>query len=459
MSLGVTLPGWTLDTVAADKVYDHALTDSVEAANKKGILTVCAAGNDVGKKVNLGTRNEPYWITLKAYANYPSDWLDDSLGVIALKEVKGKLPARDSYSNYNMTKQKTKNISAPGSDILSTVHDTNYSYGVLDGTSMASPCVAGIAALVFAANPDLSANEVKNIICGTAQDLNPGKNISSGSTFDYETGYGVIDASAAVEKALAGRTSLSGAVVKLEEGSTYVYDGTAKTPAVTSVSLNGKTLVQGVDYKITYTNNRNAGKARVLVTGIGSYAGAVVKQFTIKPMAVSPKFSLKSRNCTWTGKTAVPEMVVKVGSTVLKKGADYAVAGGKNVGKNTVTVKCKGNYSFESKTFSYNILPKGTAISKLTPTSKGFKVTWKRQAAKMSSSVITGYQVQYSLKSNFASGNKTVTIKGYKNVTKAIGKLKAKKCYYVRVRTYKTVGGANYFSPWSTAKKSVVTQA
>ena len=459
MSLGITLPGWTLDTVNADKIYDHALTDSVEAANKKGILTVCAAGNDVGQKVNMGTWDEPYVVTLKAYANYPSDWLDNSLGVIALKEVKGKLPARASYSNYNMTKQKTKNISAPGSDILSTVHDTNSSYDVLDGTSMASPCVAGIAALVFAANPDLSANEVKNIICGTAQDLNPSKNISSKSTFDYETGYGVIDANAAVKKALGGRTSLSGSAVELEEESTYVYDGAAKTPAVASVSLNGKTLVQGVDYKVTYSNNKNAGKARVLVTGIGSYAGAVVKQFTIKPMPVSPTFGLKAKYCVWTGKTVAPETIVKVGSTVLKKGTDYTVAGGKTVGKSTATIKCKGNYSFESKAFSYKIVPKGTSISKLTPAGKGFNVTWKRQAAKMSSSAITGYQVQFSLNKKFASGNKTITVKGYKNITKAIGKLKAKKSYYVRVRTYKTVGKVNYYSPWAAAKKPVVTQA
>ena len=74
----------------------------------------------------------------------------------------------------------------------------------------------------------------------------------------------------------------------------------------------------------------------------------------------------------------------------------------------------------------------------------------------MADSKITGYQVRYSLKSSMAS-SKTKTVKGYATTSTKITNLKSKKTYYVQVRTYKTVNGKTYYSPWS-AKKSVKTK-
>ena len=70
----------------------------------------------------------------------------------------------------------------------------------------------------------------------------------------------------------------------------------------------------------------------------------------------------------------------------------------------------------------------------------------------MSKSRITGYQIQLATNSKFTKGKKTVTVKGYKKVSKKVTKLKGKKKYYVRVRTYKTVSGVKYYSPWSKIK-------
>lgn len=74
-------------------------------------------------------------------------------------------------------------------------------------------------------------------------------------------------------------------------------------------------------------------------------------------------------------------------------------------------------------------------------------VQWKKQAVQT-----TGYQIRYSLKKNFKSGVKTVTVKGPKTTKRVIKKLKAKKTYYVQVRTYKTVSGKKYYSAWSKTK-------
>ena len=57
----------------------------------------------------------------------------------------------------------------------------------------------------------------------------------------------------------------------------------------------------------------------------------------------------------------------------------------------------------------------------------------------------------YELK-KFTRNKKTVTVKGYKKVSKKIKKLKGKKKYYVRVRTYKKVSGVKIFSPWSKTR-------
>lgn len=70
---------------------------------------------------------------------------------------------------------------------------------------------------------------------------------------------------------------------------------------------------------------------------------------------------------------------------------------------------------------------------------------------------VTGYQIQYSTSATFASGNKTVYVTSNKTASKAIKNLKAKKKYYVRIRTYKTVSGTKYYSDWS-AKKYVTTK-
>lgn len=66
----------------------------------------------------------------------------------------------------------------------------------------------------------------------------------------------------------------------------------------------------------------------------------------------------------------------------------------------------------------------------------------------------TGYQIQYSTSSTFASGNKSVKVTSNATVTKKITSLTKGKTYYVRVRNYKTKGDKTYYSAWSE-KKSV----
>ena len=106
----------------------------------------------------------------------------------------------------------------------------------------------------------------------------------------------------------------------------------------------------------------------------------------------------------------------------------------------------KNYFSPWSATLNSPTLPGGTAITKLTPAKKAFVAQWKKNAA------VNGYQVQYSLKANFA-GAKTITVKNPKLLKATAAKLYAGKYYFVRIRTYKTIAKANYFSTWSKAYK------
>lgn len=164
---------------------------------------------------------------------------------------------------------------------------------------------------------------------------------------------------------------------------------------------------------------------------------------------------LSNTKYIYNGKIQKPSVTVKDNyGKVLTEGTDYTISYSgscKNVGKYTVTINFKGNYSGSAvKTFS--IIPKSTRIVKLTAAKKGFTAKWKEQ-----SSQITGYQIQYSTSNKFTNKEtKTVTIKKSKATSKAISKLKTKKRYYVRIRTYKTViiDGKNtkIYSNWSKVK-------
>ena len=163
--------------------------------------------------------------------------------------------------------------------------------------------------------------------------------------------------------------------------------------------------------------------------------------------------ALKTTVYTYNGKVKKPAVVAKNDKKKVISASDYTVkyaAGRKNVGKYSVTVTFKNGYKGKyTKTFT--ILPKATKMSSVKAAKKAFTAKWAKQSVQTS-----GYQVQYSTSKNFKKSVKTSTITKNKTVSKTVKKLKAKKTYYVRVRTYKTVKvngkSVKLYSGWSSAK-------
>ena len=91
---------------------------------------------------------------------------------------------------------------------------------------------------------------------------------------------------------------------------------------------------------------------------------------------------------------------------------------------------------------------KAPVIKKVKAGKKKVSVSWKKSAQS-----ITGYQIQYSTSASFKKGKKTITISGKKKQSRTIKKLKTKKKYYIRIRTYQVINGKKTVSKWSKTKK------
>ena len=129
--------------------YSRALEDAIRAAGDNGILFVAAAGNS-------STDND-------RRAHYPSNYnLPNVISVAAMDRT----DALASFSNYGA---KTVHIAAPGRDIKSTW--LNDSYREASGTSMATPQVSGVAALIISSEPNISVEKLRDRILKSADKL------------------------------------------------------------------------------------------------------------------------------------------------------------------------------------------------------------------------------------------------------------------------------------------------
>ena len=137
-----------------------ALEDTIRAAGEAGILFVAAAGND-------GSDND-------RRPHYPSNYdLPNVISVAALD----RNDQLTSFSNFGL---KSVHVAAPGKDILSTW--LNDSYREASGTSMATPYVSGVAALIIASEPKITMEKLRERILNTVDKLDSldGKVVTGG---------------------------------------------------------------------------------------------------------------------------------------------------------------------------------------------------------------------------------------------------------------------------------------
>ncbi|WHH58740.1 DVUA0089 family protein [Petroclostridium sp. X23] len=196
--------------------YNFAFKDAIDKALENGVVFVTSAGNDD-----------------KRVPSYPTSYN----GVIA---VAASTP-KNTRTVFSTTGPWTS-VAAPGEKIYSTLYDPfddERTYEFMDGTSMASPYVAGAAALLLSEHPELTPAQVKTQLEKTAQ----------GNGFTEELGYGVIDMEA-----------MLGDIQPVDYGSLKVKTNIKETELVTDVGYGVLSIFDKDGNLVSYgTTGENGG--------------------------------------------------------------------------------------------------------------------------------------------------------------------------------------------------------
>lgn len=146
----------------------------------------------------------------------------------------------------------------------------------------------------------------------------------------------------------------------------YAYTGEEVKPSIGLMysNYNQTFLIEGVDYKVEYSNNINSGTATAKVIGIGRYAGHEMSfTYTIKNKSFAAKDHKDGENLgtlKWTGKAQtmkLGDMINPIDGHVLKEGTDYKIVYSDNVDAGTAKAEVIGSgyYEGSSLTFYYTI--------------------------------------------------------------------------------------------------------
>lgn len=205
---------------------------------------------------------------------------------------------------------------------------------------------------ILKAGKDYTASYSDNIKIGTATVTIKGKgNYSGTATGKFEIRKEVVDISKAT-------------INKIDD---VTFTGEPIKPAL-KVSYKDKTLKQGTDYEVSYSDNINAGKAAYTLYGKGDYTGTLSGNFKIAPANISgATVELDSSSYTYDGTAHEPKATVTLNGKSLSSETEYELtyADNTNAGNATATITGKGNYS-GTVTATYSVAPADISSAQVT---------------------------------------------------------------------------------------------
>ena len=145
--------------------------------------------------------------------------------------------------------------------------------------------------------------------------------------------YQVKNKPSALKKNIVSKRDINSLQIRFtEENNTLIYNGKAQKPKITITDTDGKIIVAS-NYTIVYANNINAGEAKAIITGKGSYAGSRSLNFTIQKKKLDSTAIQPIKDQTYAQKELRPTVKVLDGKKVLKAGAgrDYTYEYGNNM--------------------------------------------------------------------------------------------------------------------------------
>ena len=468
--------------------YTVTYTNDTNAGNAVATVT--------GKGIFAGSKNLNYIIEAIDIGSYKLEIQSDSYNYDAtekkpeVKVVISEIAGKKYYLNASSYTVKYENNKNVGTANVTVTGAGSYS-GELKGTFKILPRdIAGATVITSQKSYGYTGKEIKPEVAVTLSD-GTGLIFGTDYTVSYEdnTDIGTATVNVTGRGNYTGKAKGSfgiGADIKDAEivlsKDQYIYSGKRNTPKATVV-FAGKTLIENVDYTISYEDCIDAGTARVVVSGEGDYGGTAEKTFEIAQKDITGANITIPQECyEYVSKEIRPEATVTLSDgTVLKNATEYIVDYTDNieVGTATITVKGNGNYiGYATKSFTIIEAKKDdgsetkpgdgsetkpgdgsetkpgdsgktepgdvpaiitvnkTTISKVENKATGVKLTWKKV------SDATGYVV-YRKNSGSKSWKKIKIVKGASKTTYTDSTVKSKHgtVYSYRIESYKSVNG------------------
>ncbi|WP_312878529.1 S8 family peptidase [Lentzea indica] len=256
---------------------------AVAYAEGKGVLNVAAAGNEnynLASKTRDSTSPNDSTAVQRNVTNVCLSVPTEVSGVVSVASITST-NGKSSFSNYGTEKI---HVAAPGDSVYSTVPGGRY--GSKSGTSMASPHVAGVAALLKSANPTATPAQLRGLLATQADDLSCTDSRCSGTTAKNNFfGEGRVDALAAVDTGTPpGKSFENTADVAIPDA------GAAVTSPITVSGVTGNApATLKVDVNIVHTYRGDLvidliapdGTAYRLKASNGDSADNVVETYTV----------------------------------------------------------------------------------------------------------------------------------------------------------------------------------
>ncbi|MCR5539965.1 MAG: MBG domain-containing protein [Ruminococcus sp.] len=396
----VTITGKGNYTGSASKNFTISAKDMSELA-----ITLSASSytyDGTAKKPSVTVKDGSK--TLTGGTDYTVTYSDNTNVGTASVTITGK-------GNYTGSAVKTFTISQPAAVSISgctiSLGTTSYTY---DGTAKKPTVTVSDSSKTLSNGTDYTVEYYNNINAGTATVTIMGMGRYTGT----------------VSKNFTISAKNASSLTVTVSPASYVYDGTAKTPAVT-VKDGTKVLEAGTDFTVSYSNNSGVGTATATITGKGNYTGTKSVNFTISEPAAVPlsscTISLGATSYTYDGTAKQPAVTVKNGSTTLVKGTDYTVtySNNTNAGTATVTVTGKGKYTGTvNKTFTINAKSASSLTATVSPTSYTYDGKPKTPAVTVtdgSKTLVNGVDYTVSYSANTEVGTAKANITGIGNYT------------------------------------------
>ena len=423
-TMSAAIAAGSIPVGASSKITVSNIKESAKVtyvSSDTAIASVNSAGTVTAGKVGTAV------ITVKAASTDNYNAATKQISVTVVKAAQSI-----TASNMSLTYLKTGTITASGYKGKLTYKSLNTAVATVDSTGKVTAKGAGTAKITITAAATSSYNTATKTITVTV--------VKAAQS---------ITAKAGASSVAVGRTTTVSVT-----GAKGTKSFKSSDTTIATVTSAGKVTAKKVGtVKITATSAATSNYKAASKTVTIKVVPAATTSLTADNQATGIKLS-------WKKVTGANGYKIYRGTTLIKTITSAATITFADTKANTngtkyvykVVAKASTGDSTLPKSVTVYRVARPALTSVTNSAASKMTVKWGKNAK------ASGYLIQYSTSKTFASGNKTVTVTGASTVSRVIASLAKGKTYYVRIRTYKTVGSAKYWSTWSASRSVKISK-